>query len=578
MRKSKRFSVLLLIFIMAASALMSGASSSGIGTEKVKVIIAFHEQPGPKEEALIRAFGGSVKFTYDIVPAIAATLPAAALEGLSRNPRVKLIEPDVEIYALGEELPWGVDRIEADLVQTAGNSGAGIKVAVIDSGIDHQHPDLKANYVDGWDFVNNDNDPMDDNGHGTHVAGTIAAVAKNGIGVVGVAPQVELYGLKVLGANGSGSFSSIIAALEWCIENNIQITNNSYGSSTNPGSTVEAAFNKANTAGILNIAAAGNEGNRRGTGDSVGYPAAYDAVMAVAATDSNNVRAYFSSTGPKVEISAPGVSILSTVPNNGYASYSGTSMASPHVAGVAALVKAANTSMDNAQIRTRLQSTADPLGNANWYGYGLVNALEAAGTSTPPVNTVPVVAINSPASGSTFEEKETITFSGTATDPEDGDLSSKLVWTSSLDGVIGAGASFSKALSPGTHTITATVTDNGGLTGTAAITITVNAATPPGGTVIVESLVGKAIPVNKNFWKAEATVTINPALSGAVITGTWTGGLTVTATTDNTGKCVFASGNLSTKSVSSTKFTVTGVALAGYEFSGESLSLTISRP
>jgi hypothetical protein len=107
MRRNKRFSIILLILIMLVSTLLSGASSAGIGTEKVKVIIAFHEQPGPAEEALVRAFGGSVKFTYNIVPAIAATLPMVALEGLSRNPKVARIEADVEIHALGRQLPLG---------------------------------------------------------------------------------------------------------------------------------------------------------------------------------------------------------------------------------------------------------------------------------------------------------------------------------------------------------------------------------------------------------------------------------------------------------------------------------------
>lgn len=483
MRRKKRFSILLLILIMLVSTLLSGASSTGIGTEKVKVIIAFHEQPGPAEEGLIRAFGGSVKFTYTIVPAIAATLPEAALEGLSRNPKVARIEEDVEIHALGETLPWGVDRIDAELVHKAGNTGDGIKVAVIDSGIDFNHPDLAANYAGGMNFINTTLTPMDDNGHGTHVAGTIAAV-DNDYGVIGVAPTVSIYALKVLDANGSGNFSSIIAALEWCQSNSIQITNNSYGSSANPGSSVEAAFISANEAGILNIAAAGNEGNRRGTGDSVGYPAAYDSVVAVAATDINDVRAYFSSTGPKVEISAPGVSIYSTLPNNSYATYSGTSMASPHVAGVAALVKYSNPTWTPDQIRSKMITTADPLGDPNWYGAGLVDAEEAVGTAAPP---------------------------------------------------------------------------------------------PAEKTIKVTSLVGSSSNVNKKFWNAQVVATVDPALSGAVVTGTF-GSVNVSGTTDASGKCTLSSGNISIKT-SQIDFHLSNVILTGYAYTPPlSTTITISKP
>lgn len=580
MRRNKRFSIMLLILIMLVSTLLSGASSAGIGTEKVKVIIAFHEQPGPAEEALIRAFGGSVKFTYDIVPAIAATVPLAALEGLSRNPKVARIEADVEIHALGETLPWGVDQIDAELVHKAGNTGDGIKVAVIDSGVDRSHPDLFGQVAGGYDFVNDDTLPMDDNGHGTHVAGTIAAITGNEVGVIGVAPKVSIYALKVLDASGSGNFSNIIAALQWCIDNGIQITNNSYGSSTNPGLSVETAFISAETAGILNIAAAGNEGNRKGTGDSVGYPAAYDSVVAVAATDSNNVRAYFSSTGPKVEISAPGVSINSTIPNNSYATYSGTSMASPHVAGVAALVKFANPSWTPDQIRSKMITTADPLGDPNWYGAGLVDAEEAAGTLTqPPVNTKPIVTITSPGDGARFVESTSIAFNGTATDYEDGNLSSVLVWTSSINGMLGSGASLLKALSIGTHTITASVTDSGGLTASDSITVTVEPNEVTDKTITVDSLSGKAILVSKNAWKAEVVVSTSRAEAGTVITGQWSNGTIVSATTDNSGACTFTSSNFNPKAVSSVTFTITNVAKTGYTYIPPSdTSVTIFKP
>ena len=255
-----------------------------------KVIIGFMQQPGQAEEALVRNAGGTIKYTYHLVPAIAADVPGQAIAQLRANRQVIRIDPDGKVFALDTELDntWGVNRIGAGTVHDGSNKGAGVKVAIIDSGIYYDHPDLDDNYAGGYDFVNNDSDPVDDNGHGTHVAGTVAA-EDDGAGVVGVAPGARLYALKVLDASGSGSFSDVIAALQWCVDNGIQVTNNSYGSSKNPGGTVQAAFDNAVAdAGILHVASAGNSGNPKGKGNNVGYPARYASVLAVAATDAND--------------------------------------------------------------------------------------------------------------------------------------------------------------------------------------------------------------------------------------------------------------------------------------------------
>ncbi len=355
---------------------------------KVRVLISFIHRPGPSDEALIRGVGGVVRYTYHLIPAIAATIPETAIGVLQGNRNVTHVAPDVRVHALDTELDnsWGVKRIGAGIVHDSGNKGAGVKVAIIDTGIDYTHPDLDANYKGGYDFVNNDPDPMDDNGHGTHVAGIVGA-EDNDAGVVGVAPEVSLYALKVLDESGSGYYSDIIAALQWCVDNGIQVTNNSYGSSLDPGETVKAAFDNAYAAGILHVAAAGNSGNPPGKGDNVSYPARWDSVIAVAATDKDDARARWSSTGPDLELSAPGVDIYSTYPGGGYATMSGTSMASPHVAGTAALVWVAYPDWSNADVRAQLQNTADDLGAVGWdskYGYGLVDADEAAGVTPPP--------------------------------------------------------------------------------------------------------------------------------------------------------------------------------------------------
>ncbi len=395
-RHRRRFVSLVLSAIALALTASDGiltaaaASQEAQGDGRVDVLIAFHGKPGSDEEALVRGGGGEVKHRYRLVDAIAARLPVQAVNALRRNPRVRAIEPDGRVFALDAELDnsWGVKRIGAGVVHQGGIRGTGVKVAVIDTGVDYNHPDLALNYEDGFDFVNNDNDPFDDNRHGTHVAGTIAA-RDNDSGVVGVAPEARIYALKVLGADGSGSFSAVIAALQWAVDNGIQITNNSYGSSQDPGSTVQAAFDNAAAAGILHIAAAGNTGTCEGTGDNVGYPARYASVMAVAATGPDDESPCFSSTGADVEIAAPGVSINSTVPGGGYQLLSGTSMAAPHVAGTAALILDNGVTDANGDgrvnaddVRDILVNTAQDLGTTGrdtWFGFGLVDALAATG-------------------------------------------------------------------------------------------------------------------------------------------------------------------------------------------------------
>jgi len=380
-----------IIFSLALSVAVVGmtsttASSAPNADNHVKVIISFDRAPGAAERALVRGAGGDIRHTYNIVPAIAASVPEAAIAGLSRNPNVTSVELDGLVYATTTYVAddWGVDRIEAPAVHTNDNTGAGVKVAIIDTGIDYTHPELISSYKGGYDFVNNDADPMDDEGHGTHVSGTIAA-DDDGVGVTGVAPDADIYALKVLNSSGSGYWSDIIAAVDWTVANGIQVTNNSYGGGQNPGGAVQAAFDNAAAAGILHISSAGNSGNPKGKGNNVGYPARYDSVVAVAATDRDDLRASFSSTGDKVELSAPGVGILSTKLGGGYETLSGTSMASPHVAGTAALVIAAGV----ADVRDEMNLTSEDLGDAGrdpQYGYGLVNALAAVnyGGSPPP--------------------------------------------------------------------------------------------------------------------------------------------------------------------------------------------------
>jgi len=494
----KKLSIILPIILVLLLA-FSNTAAMAAPPEKVNVLIGFNRTPGQTEETLVRGVGGDVTYTYHIVPAIAASVPVTAIPGLSRNPRVTLIEPDIEIHLIGDTYPWGVTQIGAYTVHQSGITGQDVKVAILDSGIDYTHPDLASVYAGGYDFVNGDTDPMDDHGHGTHVAGTIAA-ASDGSGIIGVAPGVEVYALKVLDENGNGYYSNIIMALEWATGGStlpgsikVDITNNSYGSSIDPGIFVELAFWLTYYQdGVLNVAAAGNSGNPAGIGDNVIYPAAYDSVVAVAATDQNNNRASFSSTGPAVELAAPGKGIYSTYPGGGYAIGDGTSMASPHVAGAAALVmespetiaRDANSDGTNEtngdgiwtaeEVRLLLQATAEDLGTSgrdSQYGYGLVDVDEAILTTAVP-NIQPVADAGGPYSGT---EDMALSFDGSGSYDSDGTITS-YDWDFG-DGNTGTGISPTHTyVAAGVYTATLTVTDDDGAISTDETTVTVNEA------------------------------------------------------------------------------------------------------
>ena len=259
-------------------------------------------------------------------------------------------------------------------------TGDPVKVAVIDTGIELSHPDLKNNIKGGYNAINPLKSANDDNGHGTHVAGIIAA-ENNSVGVIGAGPQIDLYAVKVLSRNGSGYLSDVIEGIDWAIANGIQVINMSLGTTGNVQSFHDAIA-RANEAGIVQVAAAGNDGL------AVNYPAAYSEVIAVSATDSSDIITSWSSRGAEVDLSAPGLNIYSTYKGQTYKTLSGTSMATPHVAGAAALVLTqtakcdadSNGSCSPSEVQDRLQATATDLGIAGpdgLYGYGLVNAYQA---------------------------------------------------------------------------------------------------------------------------------------------------------------------------------------------------------
>ena len=339
---------------------------------------------------------------YDVnryeAPIIMANLTGKEIDALKKNENVATVEDDGPCWALGgfqgpenlvvegqpsvlaETIPAGIAQIKAPAAWDC-TKGKVIKVAVLDTGIDYNHPDLKPNYKWGISFVSGESSVMDYNGHGTHCAGTIAA-AINGIGVVGVAPAAYLYGVKVLDKTGSGAWSNLIAGIDWCVnKKGLNVLSMSLGGGSAP-SALETMCNLAWSKGAVLVAAAGNNGG------AVGYPAKYKSVIAVSAIDNANNLAGFSSRGPEVELCAPGVNVLSTLPGGGYGTKNGTSMACPHVSGAAALAWGAHRYANNITIRRLLAWRADDLGSPgrdNNFGFGRVDAEQvAAEMSIPP--------------------------------------------------------------------------------------------------------------------------------------------------------------------------------------------------
>ena len=355
--------------------------------ETERVIVVFYSTP---DVNLLSQYGATIDTVFEYIPAVVVTVSTTALDTLSENPQVKYIQPDYYIHYVdppswsaiqpsSQVLPWGVDRIDAERAWRI-STGEGIKVAVVDTGIDRDHPDLRPNIHGGFNAIApqppypDPNDFDDDHGHGTHCAGIIGAV-NNNFGVVGVAPDCWLYGVKVLDASGSGYLSDCVEGIEWCIDNGMQVISMSWGSYSHYP-ILEEICAEAWERGAVLVGAAGNEGYLYPDL----YPAGYSSVMAISATDINDNVPWWSNYGDEIELAAPGVSIYSTFIGGGYAYMSGTSMACPHVSGTAALVLAGQNDVSNRVVRAILWKTAEDLGAPGWdpyYGYGLVDA-EAA--------------------------------------------------------------------------------------------------------------------------------------------------------------------------------------------------------
>lgn len=357
-----------------------------------KIVLFKPDVPQETQIELVRSSGGRIIKMLPFINAAVAEFSRMdpQVEKLASMPELESIEDDgyaklllcwsspLQPYPRRQIVPWGVARVKATEAWER-SRGAGVKVAVLDTGVDVRHPDLRES-LKGWTTaIPGTWAGTDPNGHGTHVAGIIAA-RDNEFGVVGVAPEAEMYSVKVFDRWGRGRISDIVEGLAWCVENRMNVVNMSFGTSQD-SQAMKIAIGKALATGAILVAAAGNEGKP----NSVLYPARYEGVLAVSATDERDGLAPFSSYGPEVKLAAPGVEVYSTYKNGTYKKLSGTSMAAPHVSGTAALVLGLNPKQTAEDVRRLLLASAERLKGLtpDQQGAGLVNA--AGAVTSPPL-------------------------------------------------------------------------------------------------------------------------------------------------------------------------------------------------
>ena len=390
--------VLLVIAILLVSlfptivfAASPGNPAPASGFSSQQILVKF--KPGtnlPEVAQIHRLLGGQVKETIPGIGVQVVTVPkgqvVAKAKAYSSNARVAYAEPNFMAEALDSpddplfESQWGMVKVQAPQAWEVTTGSSSINIAILDTGVDLDHPDLANKVISNVNFSNSAT--MDDvHGHGTHVAGIAAAMTNNGVGVAGLGYTATIMNVKVLGDTGAGAYSWIVSGIIWAVDNGAEVINMSLGGSS-ASSTLEAAINYAWSKGVVVVAAAGNYGNTAPL-----YPAYYTNCIAVAATDSLDRLAGWSNYGDWVDVAAPGVGIYATLKNNGYGYKSGTSMASPHVAGLAALVF---TTLSDAngdgklsdEVRSRIEVNCDDIGLSG-IGYGRINAARA-------VDSVPV--------------------------------------------------------------------------------------------------------------------------------------------------------------------------------------------
>ncbi len=369
-----------------------------------EILVRFLPSAGDAQTATEACFANDQANPALSIESIGATL--LQLNGISVSeaiarakacPQIRFAEPNYRLYA-ADTFPndpywgnqYGLIAIHAPQGWDLDTGSAAVTIAVLDTGVDLTHPDLAGKIVAGYDFVNNDALPQDDNGHGTHVAGIAAAAGNNGAGIAGVSWGARIMPVKVLNASANGSFANVAAGVVWATDHGANIINLSLGGSSD-SVIFHDAIDYAYAHGVMLIAASGNSGN-----NFVLYPARYANVMAVGATDSNNALAPFSNYGAEIDVVAPGVDIFSAWLGGNYQNDSGTSMSAPFVSGLAAILRGIPGSGSPANLAWAIKSTALDLGLAgrdDYYGDGLIQMdaaialLWVTETPTPPTPT-----------------------------------------------------------------------------------------------------------------------------------------------------------------------------------------------
>jgi subtilisin family serine protease len=524
------FAAAMLTVTIAASALLAPAALAQPATQNTadnqetgNVIVRFRGDAtlGEVAGALDASDTTAIKTTTLDDIALVAPSPGAdtddAISALESDASVLYAEPDyrVTIDAVPNDTnygsQWHYPKIGLPAAWDVTTGSASVIVAVVDTGVELTDPELDSKITSGanagYDFANSDTDPTDDHGHGTHVAGTIAAETNNATGVAGVCWACKIMPVKVLDNTGNGSTLDVAAGIDWARTHGAKVVNLSLGS-LQSSVTLQTAVNNASNAGLVVVGAAGNNaGNADTSDDTVMFPGAYPNAIGVGATDSSDVRASFSNYGPELDVMAPGVSILSTVMGAGYGSWSGTSMATPHVSGAAALLASAGIT-DPATIRARLTSTAADLGAPgfdNLYGYGRINVNYALDQTNP------TVSVTAPANGATVGGAS-VAVSANASDALAGVQKVRFTFDGGSpvdDTTAPYGINWnSTGYSDGSHSITAQATDNAGNSSSHTINVAVSNAdsTPP-------------------------TVNITAPSAGATVSGT----VTLTATASDVG-------------------------------------------
>ncbi|HYE33218.1 MAG TPA: S8 family serine peptidase [Methylomirabilota bacterium] len=420
MAKYSRGSALL---IAGGMAFTSFAEAPKEAPDRILVRVKAHISEGDAQE-LHRSHGASqideITGLRVRVLKVAPQARAKVLAALQKNPNIDFAEPDLIIKHDGTAndyyfpSQWHLSKIQAPAAWDLSTGSSSVVIAVIDSGVESAHADLALKLVPGWNFYDNNNNTADVNGHGTAVAGTAAASVNNSIGVASVAPNCAIMPLRVSDASGYAYESRIAKAITYAADQGARVANVSFRAST--GSTVKSAAQYFQNKGGVVVVSSGNEGAFETATDN-------PYVLTVSATDSNDALPTWSNRGNNVDLSAPGVSILTTTRGNTYASWTGTSFSAPVVAGAAALVISAKPSMTGAQVADVLKKSTDDLGSAGWdtqYGAGRVNVYKAlhqvvGGTTPPPIADIlpPTVVITAPTEGSRISTRVSVAVKAT---------------------------------------------------------------------------------------------------------------------------------------------------------------------